>query len=1222
MEKRISIIVFAILFSTQIFMVNSQKNDESVISVEKSSIFTKENGYSCPEGTVLSNMPDGSLGYPSTEDFDFKNYTFFSNLPGGEISEISLWGLQAYHDGENWNPCTSNIMDIEVTFYEDDDGKPGDVIASEIHLVPAIEDENVNFGTWAVYSFTIDLDDNVSISEGWFSFWSKNNPNCWLLIINSETGVGKSGYFDQFDRFYTRIYPSSFCLVSEEPLGVLEGTVENTLGNPLEDVEVSVGGYPGYTTFTDELGNYEIPNIIEGTHEIEFNKFEYSTFAEDNVIIDAGETTTLNATLDLLSTLTISGFVSGSDAPATGIQNASIELKGYSEANTNTNADGEFEIENVYANQEYTIFVNREKYHPYSENITTEEEDIELEDILLELIPFPVSKVKAEEDGNDALITWEAPSQEITEFRYDDGFPVEQLGSTGGTLNSILGNAHHRSAELHEIAWVLTNEGGLHESIKVWVLGLTPYGAPDKDNILYTAEDVPNINNQWNTYQLSEPVYAPHGFFIGLSYEGFIGLAVDNGRGEPWNFKHGTQFFNPDITSTETDFRDISVWGFNVNYLLRGYGFDFGEIKTLDKKESSPKVNKTKLSKGKLKSDINPGNPKYNTADSKYDIKTTPESFNIYRLLKDDWNNKAEWVELETEHDDWEYTDNDWETQEMGIYKYAVEAIYPDDAISTPALSNPLPKDMSVSFTVSITTNSGDEPEGAIVNLVNTEEPAQFSYTMESPASGEVIFDEVWKGHYDLTINLNGFKEYHAEDIDITEEGSYSVELIEDVVEPFGLDVEIIQLEPGKALFSWNNIFGTFLFEDFEEGELPEEWDTIVNNDEITGAMPSTWTVNNYSTENFSPFGNYHIGLMSSINHQNEWLISPEITVGKDFELEFWTVAFYGSNYNDHYYVKISNDGGNNWDILWDASEKSGGWNYYEHPVIISLDDYAEQDVYIAFNAVDGPTDDGLWYYWFIDNISIGADENKQKMEMSKFTHNSKDNKAFYGFSVFLNDTDTPIETDYMDTEILFTDLAIGEDHYAGVQSFYTTGNSDIVTIDFYMPEYYNVTYEVIGDNGNLTAEVSQGEMVSGDPVAGGTDISFIADPDDGYVVKEWTVNGDIVEENGEEDIFVYENLDKEIHVTVEFEEGVSVPVIEEDVLLIYPNPAKDKFIIEAPYTIKGIKLYNINGQLVIEKTEDTSQSEINVSNLPSGIYFIHVETINQTFNKKVKIAR
>jgi hypothetical protein len=168
---------------------------------------------------------------------------------------------------------------------------------------------------------------------------------------------------------------------------------------------------------------------------------------------------------------------------------------------------------------------------------------------------------------------------------------------------------------------------------------------------------------------------------------------------------------------------------------------------------------------------------------------------------------------------------------------------------------------------------------------------------------------------------------------------------------------------------------GEGLEEDFESGSIPAGWSTIQTNGATSGPTPAFWTVNSYVSPDFSPFGTYHAGLWWDFGHQDEWLISPEFTVDANASLTFWSAVYEGSIYNDHYYVKISTDGGSSWTAVWDASTLPGNaWNYYSYPYNIDLGSYAGQSIKFAFQAVDGPTNDGLWYVWFVDNITVSSD--------------------------------------------------------------------------------------------------------------------------------------------------------------------------------------------------------------------------------------------------------
>ncbi len=67
----------------------------------------------------------------------------------------------------------------------------------------------------------------------------------------------------------------------------------------------------------------------------------------------------------------------------------------------------------------------------------------------------------------------------------------------------------------------------------------------------------------------------------------------------------------------------------------------------------------------------------------------------------------------------------------------------------------------------------------------------------------------------------------------------------------------------------------------------------------------------------------------------------------------------------------------------------------------------------------------------------------------------------------------------------------------------------------------------------------------------------------------------------------------------------------EKSTVVIYPNPAKDKISILLPQSWQGkknrLKLISGNGQVVMERNLTQSQTELNVSGLPVGVYLINV---------------
>jgi hypothetical protein len=92
----------------------------------------------------------------------------------------------------------------------------------------------------------------------------------------------------------------------------------------------------------------------------------------------------------------------------------------------------------------------------------------------------------------------------------------------------------------------------------------------------------------------------------------------------------------------------------------------------------------------------------------------------------------------------------------------------------------------------------------------------------------------------------------------------------------------------------------------------------------------------------------------------------------------------------------------------------------------------------------------------------------------------------------------------------------------------------DLVAVFEEAGNTYSVSYGVIGGNGGIYATANGYYIFSGDQVTEGWDIEFNAYADWGYGVKEWRVNGAVVP-GFTGSTYIYENLQSDINVTVEF---------------------------------------------------------------------------------------
>ena len=266
------------------------------------------------------------------------------------------------------------------------------------------------------------------------------------------------------------------------------------------------------------------------------------------------------------------------DSPETAsLEGVSLKVLGHSpitERVVSTTSDGAVDIQLEAGT--YTIFANLKGYHE-KEIMFTVDDQANLVDIRMQhaiYAPYNISVKTEDQEPGEALMVWNDPN-DIFEFRYDDGRVEGSLGFHGDYQQELraLGSAYHYLAELHQVSWYLTNDLGPHDTLQLWITGLDQYGYPDVNQILYWNDRVPNIDDEWNTYELPEPIMTPNGFYIGLGYEGFLSLARDNGETHPYQFIPERQFAVGNMHGHSEMAFPIEMFGYQVNLLLRGHGY-------------------------------------------------------------------------------------------------------------------------------------------------------------------------------------------------------------------------------------------------------------------------------------------------------------------------------------------------------------------------------------------------------------------------------------------------------------------------------------------------------------------------------------------------------------------------------------------------------------------------------------------------------------------------
>ena len=194
-------------------------------------------------------------------------------------------------------------------------------------------------------------------------------------------------------------------------------------------------------------------------------------------------------------------------------------------------------------------------------------------------------------------------------------------------------------------------------------------------------------------------------------------------------------------------------------------------------------------------------------------------------------------------------------------------------------------------------------------------------------------------------------------------------------------------------------------FEDWDgedNGWLPEGW-SKESKEQLESDYITDWFIS-YNASGFLPAfdGLYAAMINFDTNYKDEWLISPVYSHAS--LLEFYSyidpmVLEYDTyeGYDDHYYVKVSHDGGNTWQVIWDARTQcspDGGWQLVSLPL-----GAATPDTRIAFHAVSGKASatDHLYFLWAIDDVRISGPAPAAPISKAAST------TSFGGYNIYLD---------------------------------------------------------------------------------------------------------------------------------------------------------------------------------------------------------------------------
>ncbi len=179
--------------------------------------------------------------------------------------------------------------------------------------------------------------------------------------------------------------------------------------------------------------------------------------------------------------------------------------------------------------------------------------------------------------------------------------------------------------------------------------------------------------------------------------------------------------------------------------------------------------------------------------------------------------------------------------------------------------------------------------------------------------------------------------------------------------------------------------------------------------------------------------------------------------------------------------------------------------------------------------------------------------------------------------------------------------IADGDGRVQFYQMFTATSDYSAFTV--------NITAPV---NGTLNVLEGRTSISTGAQVDSGVVLTLTATPAQGYVFEKWWDN----DTSRSRSLTVISDTT----ISATFSTATAILDMEnENVLNVYPNPVtNNKLVVECPEHIDGlIQIYDLQGKLVLSHLRKGTQTEVDVSRLPEGLYVVKIGEISTKIVKQ-----
>lgn len=694
-------------------------------------------------------------------------------------------------------------------------------------------------------------------------------------------------------------------------------------------------------------------------------------------------------------------------------------------------ADGTFSFQQLAAIDKVTVSIHRYMMDDAEKEIVlTESNTVALGDVAMTAKRLSPAKVTVTSTKSVANVAWETPA-DFTEYRHDSGIYDGRLGNINGTKNSVYGAVYRTPAILSSMSWFTDKYLQEHKSVNIFVFDLDTDGNPTS-TVLFSRENVANVDNEWNTFVFPTELTAPRGYMLAISAEGHAGLGIAEATDE-YPFAERENCFSDDYKTGV--FTYVEEHNINRPLMIRATGVAVADA-------GLPQV----------------AAPKYE----------------VYRLADTDADDQTKWTKLsDAPLAERTLADAQWAALPYGGYRYAVKAVYGDNDASDARLSAVEYCNMTLPLNVAVSTSTPtNEADGAAVALKGQTFGNEYTGTVGT--DGKLSLGEVWRDVYNVTVSKPGFTTFAAEhDATKGETATVNAVLDEYRVDPFGLEVSKTSTA-GQRKFVWNT--PNYLFDDFEGHEAfavnspgTIGWTYIDDSHTATipidgvnypnaGAEMAFQVFNPYETdpvlgvinEGIRPHsGKQFLASFAKENssvYNNDFIISPELSFAKDF-----TFKFFAKSFNEDYGREKMNAG---YSTTGKAADNFK-WLNGENPVELPMGEWTEyrytvpaEAKYVAINCVSD-----YLLFMMVDDVFVGY-ELPDGVDPDNIRGDLK-------FEVYLDGNKV---AEQAERSFTFDKLQNGT-HRAGVKALFHTEASPLVETEFVVTDGSAVSVVANGSN-------------------------------------------------------------------------------------------------------------------------------------------------------------